>query len=129
MQLFGTKGQKFLHCPGQREDGTSSKSCHGMGQPVKIRDGTWDGTGQSLFFSMISCFRTSFPIVPGCLLLPLSRDKGSTRRHVPDCPGTSRHLETLLSSNHLNELRYLVLEQKQNTSLMYLVTYKVFPMI
>ena len=34
--------------PGQRDNGTSSKSCHGTGRAgtVKIRDGTRDKTGQ-----------------------------------------------------------------------------------
>ena len=31
----------------------------GLWQPVKIRDGKWDGMGQSICFSMISRFRTS----------------------------------------------------------------------
>ena len=30
---------------------------------VKIRDGTQEGTGQLLLFSMISCFTTYFPVV------------------------------------------------------------------
>ena len=54
VQLFGTKGQKFLHRPGQRDDGTSSKTCQGTGGDmgrdnhhfsVKIRMGQGqDGT-------------------------------------------------------------------------------------
>jgi hypothetical protein len=35
----------------------------GLGQPIKILDGTRDGTGQSLFFPMISCSRTTFPVL------------------------------------------------------------------
>ena len=44
VQLFGTKGQKFLIVPGQRDNGKSSKSCHRLGQ-----DRTWDGTS-TIFF-------------------------------------------------------------------------------
>ena len=65
MLLFGTKGQEFLHCPGtkgqrdrssfivlgQKDNGTSSKSCHGTGRagiltgcPVPSRPGTSRGT-------------------------------------------------------------------------------------
>ena len=56
MQLFGTAGQAKLFCsgtkgqrdrsslivPGQRDNGTSSKSCQGPGRAgtAKIRDGT-----------------------------------------------------------------------------------------
>ena len=56
MQLFGTAGQAKFFCPGtkgqryrssfivpgQRDNGTSSKCCHGMGRSgtAKIRDGT-----------------------------------------------------------------------------------------
>ena len=56
MQLFGTAGQAKLFCPGtkghrdrssfivpgQRDNGTSSKSCHGTGRAgtAKIQDGT-----------------------------------------------------------------------------------------
>ena len=69
MQLFGTTGRKFLHCPGTKgqwdklkilpRDGTGWDSQNsgrdGPGQPksgtgragtVKIRDGTRDKTGQ-----------------------------------------------------------------------------------
>ena len=66
----GQRDRSFFIVLGQRDNGTSSKSCHGTGRArtncqnsgrdagrdnhyfsVKIRDGTWDGTGQSLFFS------------------------------------------------------------------------------
>ena len=65
MQLFGTKGQKFLHCPGtkgQRDNGTTgqannlAKGQDGLEQPksgtgragtAKIPDGTRDKTGHS----------------------------------------------------------------------------------
>ena len=65
----GQRDRSFFIVPGQRDNGTSSKSCHGTGRAgtacqnpgrdagrdnhyfsVKIRDGTRDGTGQSLFF-------------------------------------------------------------------------------
>ena len=68
--------------PGQRDNGTSSKSCHRTGQAgtvyqnlgqntgrdnhyfsVKIRDKVKDGMGQSLFFAMIPYFKTSFPVL------------------------------------------------------------------
>jgi hypothetical protein len=73
VQLFGTKGQKFLHCPGTK------------GQRDKLKILPQDGTGRdflqavlsrdvpghnhfqfctlnALFFLMISCFETSFPV-------------------------------------------------------------------
>jgi hypothetical protein len=43
VQLFRTKGQKFLHCPqikGQAQN--LAKGGDGLGQPVKIRAGTRD---------------------------------------------------------------------------------------
>ena len=60
--------------------------------------------------------------VPGFLLLPcpgtkgqrdkeiLSWDKGTTERPVPDCPGTSRPLETLVWSNQVDDLFILSFE-------------------
>ena len=47
MQLFGTKGQQ--------DNGTSSKSCYGIG-----RDGT--GRDNCCFRTYFSCFRASFPV-------------------------------------------------------------------
>ena len=40
----GQRDRSSFIVPRQRDNGTSSKSCQGTGQPVKIRDGTWDGT-------------------------------------------------------------------------------------
>jgi hypothetical protein len=72
VQLFGTKGQKFLHCPGtkgQRDklkilprDGTGFFT----GCPVPFRDTiTFNFVHFALhiFFPMISCFRTPFPVL------------------------------------------------------------------
>ena len=69
---------------------TSSKSCHwlrrvrtgrdGLGQPLKIRYGTREGivtiflskSGPDYFFPMISCFRTSFPLLePFCYIVSI----------------------------------------------------------
>ena len=57
MQLFGTKGQKFHHCPGtmgqaknfaKGQDGPGQpKNMTGQARTAKIRDGTRDKTGQS----------------------------------------------------------------------------------
>jgi hypothetical protein len=58
VQLFGTTGQKFLHCPGtkgQRDklkilprDGTGRDSQNsGRDGTAKMQDGTRDKTGQS----------------------------------------------------------------------------------
>ena len=65
MQLFGTKGQKFLHCPGTKGQRDKLKILprDGTGRDSLSKSGTGRGTGQSLFFSMISCFRTSFPVL------------------------------------------------------------------
>ena len=68
--------------PGQRDNGTSSKSCHRTGRArtacqnpgrdagrdnhyfsVKIRDGTGTGRDNRYFFPMISYFTTSFPVL------------------------------------------------------------------
>ena len=40
----GQRHRNSFIIPGQRDNGTSSKFCRGMGQPVKTWDGTWDGT-------------------------------------------------------------------------------------
>ena len=55
----GQRDRSFFIVSGQRDNGTSSKSCHGTerdgaGQPVKIRDGTI-----TIFF----CLRASFPVL------------------------------------------------------------------
>ena len=89
MQLFGTKGLKFLHCPGTKGqlDKLKILPWDGRGRDRPGRAGTacqnlgWDReTGQSLLFcqntgqdagrdgtitiySIISCFRTSFPVL------------------------------------------------------------------
>ena len=83
----GTAGQGKFFVPGQRDGGTGKFFCprteefvpgqDGPGQPVKIRDRSWDGTGY--FF--------------------LSRDKGTAGRENFFVPGqrdngTSRPLET-----------------------------------
>ena len=49
MQLFGTNGQKFYHCPRTKGQRDKLKSCKGTGRArtAKIRDGTQDKTGQS----------------------------------------------------------------------------------
>jgi hypothetical protein len=48
VQLFGTNGQKFLHCPGTKvqEDKLKMLPRDRPGQPIKIRDRTWDRTVQ-----------------------------------------------------------------------------------
>jgi hypothetical protein len=84
VQLFGTKGQKFLHCPGTKGqqdklkilpwDGTGRDSMskygtgRGTGQSLFFcqnpgRDAGRDGTGKSLFFPIISCFRTYLSVL------------------------------------------------------------------
>ena len=145
MQLFGTSERKFLCCPetkGQRDklkilpwDGTGldslSKSGTGRGTGQSLffyqnpgRDR--DGTGQSLIFPTIFCFRTSFSCLrtsfscffvslgrrfcpgtfrdrgfcPGTFAPALARDKGTTGCPLLVCRGTShgtyRPLETLV---------------------------------
>ena len=45
VQLFGTKGQKFLHCPGTKGQWDNlAMGRDGPGQPVKIQDGRQEGT-------------------------------------------------------------------------------------
>ena len=88
VQLFGATVEKFLHCPGTKghqdklkilpQDGTSRDSLSKSGTGRRTGQGTRqsllfcqnpgrdvvrEDTGQSLFFSMISCFRTSFPVL------------------------------------------------------------------
>ena len=50
VQLFGTKGHKFLHCPGTKEQRDKLKILprHGTGRAgtAKIRNRTWNKTGQ-----------------------------------------------------------------------------------
>ena len=120
MQLFGTKGQKFLHCPGTKGQRDKLKILpqDGMGRDSRSKSGTGRGTGQSLFFcqnqgrdgtvtilehlflfenifslflNVLSCFRTSFPV--------LERLFSVLERPFPVlggffgkwfCPGTSR---------------------------------------
>ena len=88
VQLFGATVEKFLHCPGTKghqdklkilpQDGTSRDSLSKSGTGRRTGQGTRqsllfcqnpgrdvvrEDTGQSLFISMISCFRTSFPVL------------------------------------------------------------------
>ena len=117
----GQRDRSSFIVPGQRDNGTSSKSCHGAG-----RDGIFywlscpvPGHNHFQFFPMISCFRTSFSCFRtsfSCfrpsfflffvflrkvnLLLPLSRDKGTPGQENFFVPGqrdngTSRPVETL----------------------------------
>jgi hypothetical protein len=92
--FLGQRDRSSFIVQGQRDNRTSSKSCHktgqaGLGQPVKIRDGQWDGTiniflsksgtGQSLILSLFFwkwhkgaklkafCFFGESDFVPGCL--------------------------------------------------------------
>ena len=71
MQLFGTKGQKFLHCPktkGRRNElkilPEARTAYQNLGRD-KTRDNQYfsvkirEGTG----FPVFSCFRTSFPVL------------------------------------------------------------------
>ena len=137
MQLFGTTGQKFLHCPGtkgQRDklkilprDGTVRDSQNpGRDGPGQPNSGTGHGTKRDraekgcsktekdvlkqendvlkqeydvLKQEMWSFLKNSLinfvpgrpgteGFVPGHLLLPLSRDKGTPRQEFFFCPGT-----------------------------------------
>ena len=71
-------GQKFLYWPGTKGQVQNlAMGRDGPGQPAKIQDRTQDGTitiflsksrtgrgtAQLLFSPMISCFRTSFPVL------------------------------------------------------------------
>ena len=74
VQLFRKKGQKFLHCPGKKGQrdklnillqDSLSKSGTGRrkGRLLFFCQNPGQATGQSLLFSMISCVRTSFPVL------------------------------------------------------------------
>ena len=56
MQRFGTKRQKFRHCPGtkERRDKLKILPWDRTGQPVKIQDGTWDGTKNKKYGFMVA---------------------------------------------------------------------------
>ena len=70
MQLFGTKGQKFLHCPGTKGQQDKLK----IQQLVKIRDGTRDG--------MVPDF-DSLPLpVPGDKTGQSRKGRSKTERNV-----------------------------------------------
>ena len=59
VQLFGTKRQKFLHCPGTKGQAQHlSKRRDRQGQPVKIRDRTQDGTVQDFDSCPFPSYRT-----------------------------------------------------------------------
>ena len=97
MQLFRTKGQKFLRCPGTK------------GQPDKLKILPKDVTGfftvcpvpsldvpgynqfqfctlNALFFPMISCFRTSFLVLEHTFpVLECPRTRGLSR-DICSCP-------------------------------------------
>ena len=121
MQLFGTKGQKFLHYPvttGQaqnlatgrdRQDNLSkSRTGGGMGQSLFFCQNAgqgWDMT-IAIFFPMISCFRMSFSCFKtslSCFLfiggkLIVSQDVPGQRSLSRDfrscpCPGTKKQQE------------------------------------
>ena len=140
MQLFGTKEQKFLYWQRDRlkilpraGTGRDSLSQSGTGwgtrqSPIFCQNPgrDRDGTGQSLIFPTIFCFRTSFSCLrtsfscffvslgrwfcpgtfrdrgfcPGTFAPALARDKGTTGRPLLVFPGTShgtyRPLETLV---------------------------------
>jgi hypothetical protein len=70
----GQRDRSSFIVPGQRDNGTSSKSCYGTGrdflQAVPSRPRTFQDTitfnfvhKMHYFFPMISCFRTSFPVL------------------------------------------------------------------
>ena len=56
VQVFWAKGQKFLYSPGTKGQ-AQNLAMDRTGQPVKIQD------GNPYLFSIISCFRTSFPVL------------------------------------------------------------------
>jgi hypothetical protein len=60
MQIFGTKGQKFLHCPGTRGQGDELKILpgDGTGQDSLSKSGIGRETGQSLIFCQMPGRRT-----------------------------------------------------------------------
>ena len=72
MQLFGTKGQKFLPCPcgtmGQAQNLATGQNGTGwvfdsLSQDVPRERNERKSVEKMGFFSMISCFRTSFPVL------------------------------------------------------------------
>ena len=81
MQLFGTKGQKFLHCPGTKgqRDKLKIRPWDGTGRDSLSKSRTGRGTGQSLFFcqnpgrdgiiAIFSCFSTYFPVLEHTFLV------------------------------------------------------------
>ena len=92
----GQRDRSFFIVPGQRDNGTSSKSCQGTGRAGTAK--IWDGMGRNsqypgrdagrdnhYFFPMISCFRTSF----SALSRVLSWILAVPARPVPGfrCPG------------------------------------------
>ena len=99
MQLFGTKGQKFLPCPGTT--GQALKPCHGTGQDFdslsrpETSRGTemkekalkkWDFfsnfSSSSCFGTYFFCFRTSFPVLERPFPV-LERPFPVSERHFP----------------------------------------------
>ena len=91
--LSRQRDRRSFVIPGQKDNSTSSKSCHGTGQdgpgqPVQIRAGTgfWQPVAYNFwifFFSFFLIFDFFVPghpgikeFVPGFLLLLLSRDRG-----------------------------------------------------
>ena len=114
----GQRERSSFIFPGQRDNGTSSKSCQGTGRAgtvcqspgrdtgqnnhyfsVKIRDGTGTGRDNRYFFPMISCF-TSFPVLEilflfynilSCIRMSFSCFRTSFSCFLVKlfCPGTS----------------------------------------
>ena len=85
----GQRDRSFFIVPGQRDNGTSSKSCHGTGfwQPVSSHPGTSRGT--EMKEKAFSCFRTSFPELERPFLVaiaPLPPDSIAPNMQLPKLP-------------------------------------------
>ena len=121
MQLFGTKGQKFLHCPGTKGQAILQRDGPGFFETVPSRPGTSRGTKSPSIFHIYAVFKVKIkkknilaifwpffgPFCPagrpgtedlvlGFFLLFLSRDKGTAGQGNFFCPQTSLPLETLV---------------------------------
>ena len=96
--LSRQRDRKSFVIPGQKDNSTSSKSCHGTGQdgpgqPVQIRAGTgfWQPVAYCRFFLIFDFFVPGHPgikeFVPGFLLLLLFWDRWTMGRGNFIIPG------------------------------------------
>ena len=82
--FLGQRDRSSFIVPGQRDNGLSSKSCHGPGKTrTACQIPGRDAGLNNLYFSVLGFLQWDKEIF-------LSQEKGTIGHPVPDCPGISR---------------------------------------